>query len=72
MPHVLRTRPTGIVPTLLRTLTTRAAARRNKSLELDLEQRLSGFSREDQQKIRAYLALNPGDQAFIQALPKKS
>ena len=72
MPHVLRTRRTGIVPTLIRALTMSAATRRNKTFELDLEQRLAGFSREEQQKIRAYLALNPGDQAFIRALPKKS
>ena len=71
MPENLRSTSSGIVSVLLRSFAQRVAPRGSNKLDLDLERGLKRFSRADQQKIRAYLALNPGDQAFIRTLTKK-
>ena len=71
MPQTLGTKGSGIVAKLLSPFKTRAIARASRSPEAQLEQSLAAFSREDQQKIRAYLALNPGDTAFIRALQEE-
>ena len=44
------------------------ASRRRKIRQDELEEKLRTFKPEDRQKVRAYLAVNGGDEAFIRQL----
>ena len=70
MRNVPRAKP-GIFRKLMQPLATAAAARRLRRRDADIEQRLAAFSPQDRRTIRAYLALNSGDELFIRALGKK-
>lgn len=43
-------------------------ASRRKTHQKELEEKLRTFHPEDRQKVRAYLAVNGGDEAFIRQL----